>query len=109
MRIRDLMRKAGWISDLAPSAGRPLTRLIAEARILAVEQAQQPGPLELADVAALAGLVPFVGFHDGVFLGELQCGVRRHRKCLRLAGALEPVDGDKGFRNGRAYREQAVV
>ena len=46
-----------------------------EARVAAFEQAQQAGPFQLADFAALAGLVAFVGEPHGFLAPGMQFGL----------------------------------
>src|SRR3979490_3415340 len=97
---------------IPPSRARPCLAapgLVSEAGITPLDQAQQAAPFQLADLAALPGLVAVVrGFHyilarNDEFLVTGNC------KYLGLAGAVEPVHGHEGFRDGPAHGEQAMV
>src|SRR5712671_2997312 len=95
-----LMISARLRSRVSPSAAMESVRstrftagLVSETGITALDQAQQAAPLQLADLAALAGLVAVVrGFYRFSFR-KIQFSIARHGHRLGLAGAVEPVHG----------------
>src|SRR3954447_1491327 len=70
---------------------------IPEAGIAALDQPQQTAPLQLADLAPLAGLVAVVGCLHNIISGDKQFLRRPHGKYLRLARPVEPIHRYESF------------